>query len=59
LGIKVAPRETENNAYAKFWWSASTQIDWNKRKFLHKKKVQLPQGRFGTPTACELCATNR
>ena len=26
------------------------QIYWNKRKCLHKKRVQLPQDWFGTPT---------
>ena len=26
------------------------QIYWNKRKSLHKKRVQLPQDWFGTPT---------
>ena len=31
-------------------WPASMQIYWNKRKHLHKKKVQLPQDWFGTPT---------
>ena len=31
-------------------WPASMQIYWNKRKRLHKKKVQLPQDLFGTPT---------
>ena len=31
-------------------WSASMQIYWNKRKRLHKKRVQLPQDLFGTPT---------
>ena len=31
-------------------WSASMQIYWNKRKRLHKKRVQLPQDWFGTPT---------
>ena len=31
-------------------WSASMLIYWNKRKFLHKKRVQLPQDWFGTPT---------
>ena len=30
-------------------WSASMQIYWNKRKRLHKKRVQLPQDWFGTP----------
>ena len=31
-------------------WPASMQIYWNKRKCLHKKRVQLPQDLFGTPT---------
>ena len=30
-------------------WPASMQIYGNKRKFLHKKRVQLPQDLFGTP----------
>ena len=33
-----------------FTWPASMQIYWNKRKCLHKKRVQLPQDWFGTPT---------
>ena len=43
--------------YLKFWtyrvfsltWPASMQIYWNKRKSLHKKRVQLPEDWFGTP----------
>jgi len=31
-------------------WPASTQIYCNKRKRLHKKRVQLPGDWFGTPT---------
>ena len=31
-------------------WPASMQIYWNKRKRLHKKRVQFPQGWLGTPT---------
>ena len=31
-------------------WPASMQIYWNKRKLLHKKRVQLPEDWFGTPT---------
>ena len=31
-------------------WPASKQIYWYKRKRLHKKRVQLPQDWFGTPT---------
>ena len=30
-------------------WPASMQIYGNKRKFLHKKRVQLPQDLFGAP----------
>ena len=33
-----------------FTWPASMQIYWNKRKGLHKKRVQLPKDWFGTPT---------
>ena len=31
-------------------WLASMQIYWNKRKRLHKKRVQFPEDWFGTPT---------
>ena len=31
-------------------WPACMQIYWNKRKRLHKKRVQLPQDWFGTQT---------
>ena len=31
-------------------WPAFMQIYWNKRKRLHKKRVQLPGDWFGTPT---------
>ena len=31
-------------------WPAYMQIYWNKRKRLHKKRVQLPEDWFGTPT---------
>ena len=30
-------------------WPAYMQIYWNKRKRLHNKRVQLPEGWFGTP----------
>ena len=30
-------------------WPASMLIHWNKRKFLHKKRVQFRQGCLGTP----------
>ena len=32
-------------------WAASMQLYWNKRKRLHKKRVQLPQEWFGTQTS--------
>ena len=31
-------------------WPTSMLIYWNKTKFLHKKRFQLPQDWFGTPT---------
>ena len=31
-------------------WPAHMQIYWNKRKYLHKTRVDLPQDWFGTPT---------
>ena len=31
-------------------WPAAVKINWNKRKCLHKKRVQLPQDWFGKPT---------
>ena len=31
-------------------WPASMQIYWNKRKCLHKKRVQIPRDLFRTPT---------
>ena len=33
-----------------FTWPATMQMYWNKGKSLHKKRVQLPQDWFGTPT---------
>ena len=38
-----------NRAYA-LTCPVAMQINWNKRKCLHKKRVQLPQDWFGTPT---------
>ena len=39
----------------KYWafslpWRAAMLIYWNKRKYLHEKRVQLPEDFFGTPT---------
>ena len=31
-------------------WPASMEVYWNKRERLHKKRVQLPEDWFGTPT---------
>ena len=39
----------DNRAFS-LTWPASMQIYGNKRKRLHKKRVQLPQDWFGTPT---------
>ena len=41
-----------NNRYRVFSLTrpASMQIYWNKRKRLDKKRVQLPEDWFGTPT---------
>ena len=41
-----------NHSYSVFslTWPAFMQIYWNKRKRLHKKRIQLPQDWFGTPT---------
>ena len=38
-----------NRAYA-LTCPAATQIHWNKRECLHKKRVELPQDWFGTTT---------
>ena len=42
----------QNEIYRVFslTWPAYMQIYWNKRKRLHKKRVQLPEDWFGTPT---------
>ena len=41
--------KSPNRAFS-LTWSASMQIYWNKRKRLHKKRAQLPEDWFGTPT---------
>ena len=61
--ITVVSRKVEDNGYAKFWgatkeycwalsltWPVSMQIYGNVRKRLHKKRGQLRQDRFATPT---------
>ena len=39
----------DNRAFS-LTWPATIQIYENKRNYLHKKRVQLPQDLFGTPT---------
>ena len=39
-----------NNRVFSLTWPASVQIYGNKRKSLHKKRVQLPEDWFATPT---------
>ena len=63
LGTTVIPRRNWKQWLYKIWgakqyryrafsltWPASIQINWNKRKRLHKKRVQIPQDCLGTPT---------
>ena len=38
------------NSVFSLTWPTSMQIYWNKKKRLYKKRVQLPQDWFGTPT---------
>ena len=47
--VNLAAKLTEYRVFS-LTWPASMLIYWNKRKRLHKKKVQLPQDWFGTPT---------
>ena len=47
--IKAQKRKLFNKVFS-LTRPASMQIYWNKRKGLHKKRVQLPQNWFGTPT---------
>ena len=47
--ILTASVKLENRVFS-LRWPASMQIYWNKRKCLHKKRVQLPEDWFGTPT---------
>ena len=46
---KKQKQETNGNRSFSLTWPTSMQIYWNKRKRLHKKRVQLPQEWFGTP----------
>ena len=47
--ILTASVKLENRVFS-LRWPASMQIDGNKRKCLHKKRVKLPEDWFGTPT---------
>ena len=49
LTIILVAEGDMNRAFS-LTWPASMLIYWNKRKFLHKKRVQLPQDCLGTPT---------
>ena len=48
LGVKMAPRETENNAYAKFWgdkqrtlWYVMVFLEWSIDLFMNKLKTKF------------------
>ena len=62
LRVKKAPRETENNAYAKFWgekqrtlWYVMVFLEWSIVKILEMKRVREGENYF--PSA--LMAVNR
>ena len=46
LGTRLGHRDT--GTPGRSGWPASMQIYWNKRKRLHKRRVQLPEDWFGT-----------
>ena len=52
MEICILSSQKTSSSYRVFslTWPASMQIYWNKRKRLHKKRVQLPEDCFGTPT---------
>ena len=49
-GNSVRDMAPHKNRVFSLTWPASMQIYWNKRKRLRKKRVQLPEDWFGTPT---------
>ena len=49
--VKVVIGKLAKRAFS-LTWPASMQIHWNKRKRLHKKRVQISQDWFGTLRAC-------
>ena len=48
ISQQILPRGV--NRVFSLTWPAFMQIYWNKRKRLHKKRVQLPEDWSGTPT---------
>ena len=48
--MKITPALCQFNRVFSLAWPASMQISWNKRKRLQKRRVQLPEDWFGTPT---------
>ena len=49
VGFSLDPCSISDRTFS-LTWRASTPICWNKIKCLYKKRVQLPQDWFGTPT---------
>ena len=49
-GMSSASLKQSLNRLFSLTWPAYMQIYWNKRRRLHKKRVQLPEDWFGTPT---------
>ena len=47
---KTPALQAKPNRAFSLTWPTSMLIYWNKTKFLHKKRYQLPQDWFGTPT---------
>ena len=50
VSLRLCSLSLQRNSVFSLTWPASTQIYRNKRKRLHKKRVQLPQDWFGTQT---------
>ena len=48
--MEITPVGGQFNRVFSLTWRASMQISWSKRKRLRKKRVQLPEDWFGTPT---------
>ena len=48
IGVQLGHKNSPYRVFS-LTWPAAMQIYWNKRKFLHKKRVQLPQDWFGRP----------